>query len=269
MTRTNTLTTALKILVLGVFASLTACATRPQPAHQAISTSPAAKPQNSNFERVVRGRYDYLTIEERTLRGTESFLLVAYPDGTRTLNASSDIYSRNVHVNAIVRVDADFRPLEVFMQTWTQGQFKGSALFRAEGDKLREVLTGPAGTTDRLVDAPASYSIAAHPIATDSWQIWPAIGTKGEVVETAIYNVDGSANFDQPMVGKFEDHQIRYIGEKSITTAAGTFETRGYLFDDGLFEAWVTGEDNLVVRMVWPKYDSAYELAEYEVSDGV
>lgn len=266
------------VLFTGAMLSLagtSACATTPAdqaPATAAVTTPAADTPaaaQNSNIVRIVHGRYDYLSLSDRALRGSEIFTLVAHPDGTRTLTASTDIAARNVHVNATVRVDSEFRPIETFMQVHTQGRMKGSSLLRVEGDKLHEIVVGPAGSLDRLIDAPEAYSIASHPIAADSWQLWPAFGMTEGTVQATIYNVDGSPKFDQHMVGKFEEYAVRYLGERDITTPAGTFPTHGYDFGDGLFQAWLTGEDELIVEVTWPKFDRIYVLSEYRVSQGL
>lgn len=250
---------------LFALAALSACSASMAGADSASISSGVEAKRNSNLLRVVRGRYDYLSLSDRQLRGTESFLLLAYRDGTRTLNAYSDIFSRDVHVNTSIRVDARFRPIEAFMQTYTQGRLKGSALFRREEDGLREVITGPSGVIDRTIEAPDEFSIAVHPIATDSWQFWKLFGETRSPVTTTIYNIDGSPKFDEPMIGTFQTYELRHLGERTVTTAAGQFETRGYALGD-LAEAWIAGEDNLIVELTWPRFDRIYVLTEYSVS---
>ena len=278
----NALKRISQLLLLPAFMFLAACASNDAPKSASIPQASAdddlrigedtakfgAEVKNSNLLRVVRGRYDYLSASDRELRGTETFLLVAQSDGTRTLTASTDIFSRNVQVNAMVRVDANFRPIESFLQTYTQGRLKGSGLYRREGTQLRELVEGTAGKVDRLVDAPDVYSIAAHPIASDSWQFWPAFAADSETIETTIYNIDGFPKWEEHMIGAWDKHLITKIGTRTITTRAGTFETRGYRLDE-LFEVWLTGEDNLIVEMSWPTFDRIYLLSEYSVSSRI
>lgn len=258
--------------------ALTSCATMPQsdaanevlPAPLSVAERASNdRPQNANIQRVIRGRYDYVSLATQEVRGTESFVLIAHPDGTRTVTASTDIFSRDVQVNTTLRVAADFRPIEAFVQTHTKGRMKGSGLFRVEGDKLRELVVGTAGTVDRHVDAPPAYAIAAHPVVTDGWTFWQGFGSEGTSLEISIYNIDGFPKFEEHMVGKFEQYQVRYLGMRIITTPAGTFETEGYAVGDNLYEAWVTGEDKLLVEMTWPRFQTTYVLSEYSLGSGV
>ncbi len=232
----------------------------------AAQTEPAASPPtNSNIVRSVRGSYEYRDLSTGGPRGSETFTLLVHPDGTRTMNAITDIYSRDVNVVSTLSVDERFRPLDAFVTIRTAGRLKGRGSFRLDRNILHSAVDGPAGYIETSEKLPDAVSFLTHPISMDGWHFW-AVQGDDTITSTKTLYIDGSANFSEPMLGRLIDAEIVSLGTRQVTVPAGTFEARGFLLAKNS-EIWIATEDDLVVEYTWKDLDRLYVLTSLEITE--
>ncbi len=204
---------------------------------------------NANIVRWAEGTYRYLDITGERERGSESFRLNVHPDGTRTMVMWHDLFARNRQFTAVLRVDDSFRPLEAFVNYWNDGGYKGSSLVTVNGTTLTAVTNGPVGRVEQTLEVPEALSIGTHPVAADGWHAWHADPSTGEPQTSgALYNIESSDDLNKPPIGSLTCMTTEVLGSETVTVPAGTFETSKYRLA-GRTMVWVTGPDNLVVRM--------------------
>ena len=162
----------------------------------------------------------------------------------------------------MLRTDADFRPLEAYLNYYVESGHKGSAHILVEGDELVLSSNGAAGAQRQKIDVPDRISIGTHPVSGDGWHLWQGSGKSGD--ETAnIFIMEASADLTKPLVGSMVAMPFEWLGSETVVTPAGRFETDRYSFG-GLSEVWLHGEDRLLVRMVNARRDLEYLLVDYE-----
>ena len=232
----------------------------------AQSQEPENKGPNKNIVRWAKGTYLYRGISDGRLRGTEDWTLTVHPDGSRTMRMWNDLYARNGHLTATLRVAEDFRPIEAHVSYWTQGQFKGSGLFTVTGDRLEAITNGPQGRIAETIDVPDGFSIVTHPLAGDGWHTWYYDRDKGGEQTGMVYNIDSTPDPTKPAIGKLEPQALEYIGEETIEVPAGTFEAAR--FKIGIGDVWTTGPDNILVKFSWEQFDLEYLLDSYSTGEG-
>jgi len=204
---------------------------------------------NANIVRWAEGTYRYLDISGERDRGSESFRLNVHPDGTRTMVMWHDLFARNRQFTAVLRVDDSFRPLEAFVSYWNDGGYKGSSLVTINGTTLTAVTNGPVGRVEQSMEVPDALSIGTHPVSADGWHAWHADHTTDEPQKSgALYNIESSDDLTKPPIGSLTYMSTEVLESETVTVPAGTFETAKYRLA-GRTTVWVTGPDNLVVRM--------------------
>ncbi len=222
---------------------------------------------NANIVRWAEGAYLYRTISEGRKRGTEDWTLTVHPDGSRTMRMWNDLYARDSHLTATLRVAGDFRPLEAYVSYWTQGGFKGSGVFTVDGDALHALVNGPQGRIAETVDVPYGFSVVTHPLAGDGWHTWYYDEEKGGEQKGLVYNIDSTPDLARPPVGRLEEQTIAFIGEETVEVPAGLFDARRHAIG-GIADVWTTGPDRILVKFVWEKFDLEYVLVRYEAGEG-
>jgi hypothetical protein len=223
-------------------------------------TSSAEPGENPNITRWSEGTIVYRTIEAQRLRARETWRLTAHPDGSRTIRSFVDNFDAETNLNIIHRVSADFRPLESLVTYWTRGEYRGAGMFTVNGSTLNAYVSGPYGTATENVEVPEKFSIAPHPLATDSWHTWYFDKGTGGVQTTTIYNLQVTAPENGiPVLGKIHRGTMTYVGAESVTVPAGTFSTDHYRIGEGI-HVWIEGADNMMVRYAMPDRDLEYVL---------
>lgn len=225
------------------------------------SPSDATMPtrRNACIVREAWGRYVYRSLSDGHERGRERFHLTVHNDGSRLMRAMTDIAERDVQMNAMLRVDASFRPLDAALMLYTQGRFKGATSLHVEGERLFAVAHDTTGHTAREIDVPERFSIGCHPIAMDGWHTWPAEALPAIEQPTKIYFVNGSPIWSRPFLGTLQSHTLMFHGEDDIRVPAGIFRCRHFTLS-GHSDLWVHGEDLRLIRYDWTKLDRRYEL---------
>lgn len=218
--------------------------------------------ENPGIIRWAEGSYQYRALSDDRATGRETFRLTVAPDGTRTMRVYTDIFSRGVQANVVVRVASTFRPLTAYVDISTKGVLKGSAFYIAGDRGIDATVVDAVGQQVRThSDMPEQFSFGTHPLALDGWSTWYAPVVPGQIAKGAIYLVNGDATNARPMVGDVTPVDLEYVGEEQVTVPAGTFPTQHYRIA-GQSDVWVTGEDRLLVKYVWSKIDRQYLLSE-------
>lgn len=238
----------------------------------AVTASPDAGvlAQETPAHAVVRwvdGAYEYRRVSDGVLRGTETFSMSLHRDGTRTMRATTDIFSRGVQVSVIQRVGSDFRPLDAQVVTYLAAGFKGAGTFIVDGASLSATVRGPAGVSRADYAVPHGLSLGSHPLAMDGWHGWQVRPVKGLKQEAAIFLVDGDPDVTKAMLGKLRTSVFEYLGDETVEVPAGRFAAAHYRMD-GDVDLWVATEDRILVKSAWPKFKSEYLLARYSRKDG-
>lgn len=228
-----------------------------------LTRIPGGAKRNACIIREASGSYTYRSLSDGHVRGHERFHLTVYNDGSRLMRAATDIAERDVQMNAMLRVDASFRPLDAALMLYTQGRFKGATALHVEGDRLIAFANDTTGQTVREIAVPEKFSIGCHPIAMDGWHTWPAGPLTDAEQPTSIYFVNGSPIWSRPFLGTLQSHSLVYHGEEEISSPAGRFPCRHFTLS-GHSELWVHGEDLRLIRYDWTKLDRRYELERLE-----
>ena len=222
---------------------------------------------NLNIARWAEGRYDYLTIKEKRSRGTERFYMNVHADGTRTMMMWHDVAARNAQFTVLLRVEKSFRPLEAFLNYWTQAGYKGSTRITVNGGELTAENNGPLGHLTQTVKVPDHISLGTHPISADGWHMW-YVDAKAKGAQTgATYFMDASADLSRPALGSLQPQQFEAFGKATVVVPAGTFDALHYRIA-GATDVWITEQDHLMIRMLNERSDREYLLMDFKTGRG-
>ncbi len=224
------------------------------------------KGSNANIVRWAKGSYLYRGLSDGRIRGTEDWTLTVHPDGSRTMRMWNDLFARNGHLTATLRVAEDFRPIEAHVSYWAQGKFKGSGLFTVNGDTLEAITNGPQGRVAETVEVPQGFSIITHPLAGDGWHTWYYDREKGGEQSGTTYNIE-STDPSKPAIGKVEPMALEFIADETIEVPAGTFEAAHFRIG-GNGDVWTTGSDSILVKFSWEVFGLEYVLDSYSTGEG-
>ncbi|MDX2143116.1 MAG: hypothetical protein SFV19_07155 [Rhodospirillaceae bacterium] len=218
---------------------------------------------NANIVRWARGEILYQTLADKRHRGQEQWQLFVHPDQTRTLITHNDIYARNAVMTAVIRVQADFYPIESYASYWNDGRFKGGGVFRVHDGILTADITGPTGQFQQTIAVDkARLSLLVHPLAPDGWHGGSYDKAKGGAQTIPMINIDAISTWDRPVLGSRLDQTWELKGTEQVTVPAGTFAAEHYRAND--FDVWVTGPDRILVKYVWSAVDREYLLTRFE-----
>ncbi|MCS6948786.1 MAG: DUF3108 domain-containing protein [Steroidobacteraceae bacterium] len=224
---------------------------------------PNPRSASETVRRWAKGRYLYTALQERRARGSEEFHLTVYADGSRSLLFWHDLFARHSQFTVALRVGADWRPQEAYVNYYSGGAFKGSAHLLVAGNRLSGSSRGPSGVVSHAVEVPERFSIGAHPVAADGWHTAHAPNPRQKV---PIYTLEASADIGKPPLGRLTEVDCEFVGRETITVPAGTFETLRYRLA-GANDIWIMPEDRIVVRMVSERLDRGYVLEEFYRED--
>lgn len=212
--------------------------------------------------------------DTKGLRGTERFSVSVAPDGSRTLHATCEIFDRNVSKDIVYSVDRDFRPMDSYVRLIKDGSLLGSGRFQFDdrGGSL-ECDSRVLGHVAQRVDQPGGFpSFGPHPLTCDIWHLARydhASKQKVQFFDSALSSLehDGCSG---PMLHPIR-FGIEFLGPKTLTVPAGTFETHHYRFHlDGtlpqehpLEQLWCIPGDFIFVQIRVDGYMSTtYQLTE-------
>jgi hypothetical protein len=240
-------------------------------AHAAAAQTPATPPPentgpNTGIVRWAAGKYLYRTADGARERGWERFHLNVHPDGSRTMIMWHDLYARNNQFSVMLRVAADFRPLESYLTYWTPNGYKGSNFISLGGGTLSAVVNGPLGQITQRLAVPERISVGTHPVAADGWHTWYEDAKAKGPQKGTLYSVEATADVTKPPLGTLIPFEFERLGRETITTPAGRFETVKYKLG-GASEAWLLEQDKIMVRVLNAPRNLDYVLTEFASGD--
>ncbi len=234
---------------------------------QGRAALPESDGPNASITRWAEGTYRYLADGGKRLRGFEKFRLNVHPDGTRTLMMWHDLFARDLQYSVMLRVAADFRPLQAFANYWTDTGYKGSVFITVTGNELQAIAHGPVGAVTQRLAVPDDLSIGTHPVAGDGWHMWH-VDPHGKGVQKtgALYGIESSGDLSKPVLGTLSSMTFQVLGEEAVTVPAGTFPTTRYRLA-GRSDVWVLMPDRIVIKMSNSGRGYDYVLTEFMAGD--
>ncbi|MDX2143117.1 MAG: hypothetical protein SFV19_07160 [Rhodospirillaceae bacterium] len=236
----------------------------------ALAQQPAPPPENTgpnaNIVRWASGTYTYVAADTKRERAWERFHMNVHPDGSRTMIMWHDLFARNNQFTVVLRVAANFRPLESYLSYWTPNGYKGSNFITVAGSKLTAVTNGPQGTITQAIDVPEKVSIGTHPVAADGWHTWYEDAKAKGPQKGTLYSVEATADNAKPPLGTPIPFEFERIGQEKVTVPAGTFDAVKYKLG-GASEAWVLEQDKIMIRVLNAPRNLEYLLTEFKSGD--
>jgi hypothetical protein len=227
----------------------------------------------TNGRRHYSGSIDAIS-DTKGLRGTERFSVSVAPDGSRTLHATCEIFDRNVSKDIIYSVDRDFRPMDSYVRLIKDGSLLGSGRYHFDdrGCSLDCDSRVLGRVTQRIDQAGGFPSFGPHPLTGDIWHLARydhSSKEKVQFLDSSLSSLehDGCSG---PMLHPVR-FGIEFLGPKTITVPAGTFETHHYQFHlDGTLpqehpreHLWCIPGDFIFVQIRVDGYMSTtYQLTE-------
>jgi hypothetical protein len=236
--------------------------------------------------RTITGRISYTSRKPERfgqIRGREIFAFTVHGDGKRTLRATCEIEepAPTVLRDVVYSIDEHDRPMDCFVRLTVGDRFMGSGWFRMLDDAIECESYGPSiGRVSQRVPIEGAYDgFGTHPIVADAYitrRMDLSRGPHKRDFRTFLPSPD-HRGATPPLIAQ-SIIQLAYIGEETVTVAAGTFACRHFCFSDergGMatdkgahpeYNLWVTAdEDALFVQGGVSGYmQTWYELVELD-----
>jgi hypothetical protein len=215
------------------------------------------------------------------VRGYESFLFTRHTDGRVTMRAWCELELPEPTILREVSCgyDPQGRVADALLRLTIDDRPFATAIYRREGDELHLSACGPDG---RLVTQSASFGpeyadLMMHPVVGDGYYTRHADVRRGpHVARVSLRAVSADhrgASFPALSAVTID---IAYLGDESVTVAAGTFRCHHFQYrdpgDSGLdgthptIDLWVTADGDYVYvkGKIGGYFQSDYELVSYE-----
>ncbi|MEE3623494.1 hypothetical protein UCD39_05760 [Nitrospirillum sp. BR 11752] len=236
--------------------------------------------------RTLRGRIRYTSRKPGRVgeeRGRESFTITRHTDGKVTIRALCEIEepAPTVLRDVIYSLDENDRPMDCHVRLTVGDRFMGSGWFRMTPEQIECVSYGPTiGRISQVMPVNGHYDgFGTHPIIGDAYMtrcMDVARGPHKRPLRAFLPSPD-HRGATPPLVAE-TNLFLEYVGDETVTVAAGTFDCRHFRFTDENasmaskdgahppYDVWVTrDEDSLFVQggvggymLTW------YELAELD-----
>ena len=211
-------------------------------------------------------------------RGRESFRLDVHRDGSRVLDAHSEIDDAPAVVRDInLRVDADKLPQECFVRIAVGGQFRGSGWFNFSANEAQcESATTVEGRVSQRFPLQAPLrAFGNHAIINDAcaMSLYDLTQGPGKQRFFMLLSSPDHRGATGPMLYPVQ-LAIEYVGEEEIDVIAGRFKARHFrILDVGMpeehpdYDLWVTADEHYILlrASVTGYMQTAYELTNYHV----
>ena len=234
--------------------------------------------------RTVRGRIRYTSKKPERLdaeRGREWFAFTHHADGAVILRAQCEIEepAPTVLRDVIYSIGPDGRPRNLHVHLTVGDAFMGSGWFDVAPGQIACESAGPSigRISQRIAYDGELDGLGTHPIAGDGYLtrcMDVATGPHRRTVRVYVPSRD-HRGATPPMAAEVTI-DLDYLGDETVTVAAGTFACRRFAFidtdgDGGLgdhphYEMWVTADDDAIFVQggVGGYMATWYELVELE-----
>lgn len=235
----------------------------------------------------IIGRIHYTSNKpgrEGTERGRELFTITKHQDGRRTLRAHCQIDDApNVMRDVTLTVDKDWITREAYVRLAVGDQTEGSTWFRFE-DTFAEcegVLADRGRFKNRIeYDAPCDL-FGTHPIQGDAWHVHSIDRSNGPTVKIfdrfLMTSLDHRGATGPELVWHDPGMRVEYVGEETITVAAGTFDALHFCYGERNsdrqgsnesgehppYEVWTTADGDYILLKA---HVTGYMMTHYELT---
>jgi hypothetical protein len=216
--------------------------------------------------RTIRGRILYTSKKPEMMdreRGRETFVYTRHTDGKLTLRAQCEIDqpSPTVLRDVILSLDEHDRPMDAFIRLTVGDRFMGAGLFRMADGFIECESYGPSiGRISQRTKIEGHYDVfGTHPIVADAYgtrQMDLSLGPHKRELRCFLPSSD-HRGATPPLLTEAHIF-LEYLGEETVTVAAGTFDCRCFRFSDenaGLadkngahpvYDLWVTADEDAI-----------------------
>lgn len=234
----------------------------------------------------IRGRILYTSRKperDGKERGREHFTITKHTDGRRTLRAHAEIDDPpNVLRDAVITLDRNWLPADAFVRLSVGDETFGSSWYRfADDHAVCEGYTREGRISERVEYGTPSPIFGAHPIQGDAWHLNAVDRSNGPCVKVfdrfLMTSLDHRGATGPSLVWHEPGMRVEYIGEETITVAAGTFDAWHFCYGDRNsqalgsnesgehppYEIWVTADGDFVLLRA---FVTGYMMTHYELT---
>jgi hypothetical protein len=243
-------------------------------------------PAQVQQHRTIKGRILYTSKKPERLdqeRGRETFTMTQHTDGKVTIRAQCEIDEPGPTVlrDVVYSVDEKGRPMDCLLRLTVGDRFMGAGFFRMGDDFIECESYGPAiGRISQRVEIDGPYDgFGSHPIVCDGYNTRCMDFAKGphkRQKRSFLPSLD-HRGATAPIIAENRLF-LEYLGDETVTVAAGTFSCRHLRFTDEdkwmvsaqgahpVYDVWVTADvDCLFVQGGVGGYmQTWYELVELD-----
>jgi hypothetical protein len=217
---------------------------------------------NRNILREWAGSLRMQTIADKRYRGVEEWRMFVHGDGSRTMMLSKDFLAFNALQIMTMRVEANFRPADVYAAYWVPDGYRGAIRVAIDGDRLRAVSEGPGPAHTETHTVPEEIAVITHGESMNGWYLWQGDPKSPEPQALHEFNLIPVGPAGENVRGILRTGSYEYLGPETVTVPAGTFEAERYRIMN--IELWITGEDRILVKQVIAEEDKEYVLTRLE-----
>ncbi len=234
----------------------------------------------------IHGRIRYTSRKpgrEGIERGREHFTILKQPDGSATLTAHCEIDDApNVLRNVTLTRDAAGVTRDAFVRLSVGGKFVGSSWFCFFDDHaVCEGLLADAGRISERIDyEKPPILFGTHPIQGDAWHLANIDRRGGPAVHVLdrflMSSLDHRGATGPSLVWHDAGYPIEFVGEETVTVAAGTFDALHFCYGDRQnadaganepnrhppYEVWTTADGDFVMLK---SFVTGYMMTHYEL----
>ena len=235
--------------------------------------------------RTVRGRIRYTSKKPEMLdreRGREWFAFTHHGDGATTLRVQCEIDepAPSVMRDIVYAIGPDRKPRNLHVHLSVGDAFMGSGWFAiGDGTIDCESISPSMGRVSQHVDFEGALDgFGTHPIVGDGYMTRCMDISKGPHRRTLrLFVPSPDHRGATPPLASEVRMDLEYLGEETVTVAAGTFDCRHYAFIDSSetgmggvehprYDMWVTADDDAVFVQggVGGYMQTWYELVELD-----
>ncbi|MFT3966022.1 MAG: hypothetical protein QM690_09090, partial [Sphingobium sp.] len=200
---------------------------------------------------------------EGEVRGREQFTFTKHGDGSRTMRALCEIEEPNPTVmrDVTYSLDANDMPTDCFVRLVVGDKFMGAGLFRITPQFVECESFGPSiGRLSQKLPIVGPFDgFGTHPIQGDAYitkKVDKSRGPHLHPLRTFLPSPD-HRGATPPMIAEVNIF-LEYVGDETVTVAAGTFEASHFRFTDpeaGMatadgahpdYDVWVTADEDAI-----------------------
>lgn len=233
--------------------------------------------------RTLRGRIRYTSRKpgrEGTVRGDERFCFTRHGDGQVTLRATCEIEepAPTVLRDVIYTMDAARAPMDCHVRLTVGDRFCGSGWFRFGADFIECESYGPAigRVSQRVALEQPIDGFGTHPVVADAFFLGGWDWQPGQRRSFRMYLPSPDLRGATPPLLAAVRIDAEYLGEETVSVAAGRFATRhlrfldpghsGFASEHPPYDVWITADPDAVFVQggVAAPMATWYELIELE-----